>query len=250
MKKKCTRQDSARGQSSIVRTSIIVPTYEEADNLHKLVYDLHDVLKENFEITIVDDNSPDGTAEVAEKLSKTYKNINVIRRPFKMGIGSAIKEGFKVSKGDFIVQMDADFSHSPHDLPKLLHEAEHADVVLGSRRVAGGRIIGWNLHRNMVHLGANVLSRMILQLGVRDATSGFKVYRRDAFLALASMSNFNSFADFDQECLCIAKKLKLRVVEAPITFVDRIEGKSKLDLMDIISFVKAILKLKIHSLKS
>lgn len=234
----------------MVRTSIIVPTYLEAGNLPKLVEEIHDVLKENFEITIVDDNSPDGTAEVAEKLSKTYGNINIVRRPFKMGIGSAIKEGFKVSKGNLIVQMDADFSHNPRDLPRLLHAADHADIVLGSRRVSGGRIIGWGLYRNMVHMGANKLSRLILGLNIKDATSGFKAYRRDAFLALASRSHFNSFADFDQECLCLARRLGLKVAEVPITFVSRIEGESKLGLRDILAFIKAIFKLRLRLLQS
>jgi len=231
----------------MVSTSVIVPTYAEADNLPKLVHNLHDVLKKNFEIIIVDDNSPDGTAEIAKKLSETYGNIHVIRRPYKLGIGSAIKEGFKASKGDLIVQMDADLSHSPYDLPKLLQKAKHADIALGSRRVPGGKIIGWNFYRNMVHLGANVLSRIILRLGVKDATSGFKVYRRNAFLALTSKSNFNSFADFDQECLCMARKLGLRVVEVPITFVDRFEGKSKLYIDDILAFIKAIFKLRLKT---
>lgn len=227
----------------------MTPTYNEAENVPKLIDFLHEVLKGKcFEIIVIDDNSPDGTAEVVKKLSGRYENIKLLCRRAKMGIGSAYKEGFKASSGDIIAYMDADLSHDPRDLPKLINALENADMAVGSRFMKGGGIIGWGWHRYLINLGANLLVRLILRYDVKDTTSGYKAYKRKAFEKLVSMSNFGGFTDFDEEMLFLAKRHGLEIKEIPIVFVNREKGDSKLRLGDILTFTKALFNIKFRSI--
>jgi len=231
----------------MVKISVMTPTYNEAENVPKLIGFLHEVLKGNsFEIIVIDDNSPDGTAEVIRKLSSRYENIKLMCRRAKMGIGSAYKDGFKLSSGDIVTYMDADLSHDPRDLPKLINALKNADMAVGSRFMKGGGIIGWGWHRYLTNLGANLLARLILRLDVKDTTSGYKVYKRKTFEKLVSMSNFGGFTDFDEEMLYLAKKHGVKVKEIPITFVNRELGNSKLGLRDILSFIQALLSVRLR----
>lgn len=232
----------------MVEISIMTPTYNEAVNVPKLIDLLHEVLKgKSFETIVIDDNSPDGTAEVVRKLSVRYENVKLLCRRAKMGIGSAYKDGFKASSGDIIAYMDADLSHDPRDLLKLIDALKNADIAIGSRFLKGGRIIGWGWHRYLINLGANLLARFILRLNVKDTTSGYKAYKRKAFEKLVSMSKFGGFTDFDEEMIYLAKRHGLKVKEIPITFVNRAKGNSKLRLGDILAFTKALLNISFRS---
>ncbi|MFQ6080475.1 MAG: polyprenol monophosphomannose synthase [Candidatus Bathyarchaeia archaeon] len=231
----------------MVKISVMTPTYNEAENVSKLVDLLHKALKGKcFEIIIIDDNSPDGTAEVARKLSGRYENIKLLCRPVKMGIGSAYKDGFRLCSGDVIAYMDADLSHDPRSLPKLIEALENADIAVGSRFMRYGGVIGWGWYRYLINLGANLLARLILKLDVKDTTSGYKAYKRKAFEKLVSISNFGGFTDFDEEMLYLAKKHGLKVKEIPITFANRERGNSKLRLRDILAFIKALLDIRLR----
>lgn len=225
------------------KSSILVPTYNERENVLTLTRLLMDALSErDFEVVFIDDNSPDGTAEVIKELSHEYENVKVLVRPMRMGLGSAYKDGFNAATGDLIVEMDADLSHNPEELPKLLKALNGADVVVGSRYAEGGKHANWKWRRVTLSRGANSLSRIILGLEMSDVTSGFRAYKRRAFEEIASRSKFNGF-DFQVEALHIAKKLGFRIKEVPITFTDRERGKSKLRTRDIATFVISILRM-------
>lgn len=224
--------------------SVLIPTYEESRNLSALTKSLEDTLSHwDFDVVFIDDNSPDGTAERIRELSVVYDNLKLLVRPEKNGLGSAYKDGFKVSSGNTIVQMDADLSHNPEELTNLFKALENADVVVGSRCVPGGRVIGWKWYRTFINRGANLLARLVLGVRVRDATSGFRAYDRKAFEEIVSNSSMNGF-DFQVEAVYIAKRLGLKVVEVPITFANRKRGKSKLSFKEVVNFAKAVFKIR------
>lgn len=199
-------------------------------------------------MVFIDDNSIDGTAEKIKELSAKQDNIKLLIRPKKMGLGSAYKSGLEQSSGNIIVEMDADLSHDPAELTKIVKELQNADIVVGSRRVKGGRVIGWIWHRRLIHIVANIFTKLLLGLDVDDSTSGFRVYKREVFKQIASLSKFDGF-EFQVESLYIAKKLGLKVEEVPIIFRNRKHGTSKLSLRDVIYFIKAILKMKFSRAK-
>ncbi len=223
--------------------SVILPTYNERENLEKL---LPVLLKySNVEVVVVDDNSSDGTAAYVMELMKAYKNLKLVERPSKLGLGSAYKDGFKATTGKKIVTMDADLSHDPKyiaEFNKIIDE-KNVDIVIGSRYVSGGRIAGWKPHRKIISWGANFLARNFLGISVKDATSGYRMYRREAFAKIASRSVMKGY-EFQIEALFLAKKFGFKIYEYPIVFVDRKAGKSKLSVKDILKFLNAILKLK------
>lgn len=225
--------------------SVLIPTYMENENLPVLVKLLEESLSQwKFEVIFIDDGSFDGTIETIKELSERHDNLTLLVRSRKMGLGSAYKDGFKASSGEVIVEMDADLSHNPKELPKLFKALNHADVAVGSRYIRGGKTIWRKWYRKLVSRGASLLANLFLGLKVRDPTSGFRAYKRKAFEKIASQSSLNGF-EFQVEALHIAKKLELEVVEVPITFVNRTRGKSKLGLWDIIIFAKSILKMGI-----
>lgn len=223
--------------------SILVPTFMEGDNLPNLISSLEDALSEvEFEVIIIDDNSPDSTTEKIKKLSERHRNIRFLVRPSKMGLGSAYKDGFKVSCGKIIVGMDGDLSHNPRDLSKLVDALDNADVAIGSRNIDGGKTCGWKPHRKLINIWVNFFVRNFLRLRIRDSTSGFRAYRRKIFKLIVETSMFNGF-EFQVESIYIAQKLGVRITEVPIEFSDRKHGRSKLDFSACVNFVKAILKL-------
>lgn len=225
---------------------IVVPTYNEAENIPKLVKELEDILrKEEFKIIIVDDDSPDGTAEIAEKLNTQYGNIVAHRRPGKLGIGSAIREGIKIALSypntKFVVTMDADFSHAPKDLPRLLHEAKRSELVQGSRYVEGGKIVGWGISRKMISYGANLLCRTLLRTHLREHTTYYRVYSRKCAEIIAKGVQHDGY-EFAIASILTAKDHNVKVREVPITFVDRTSGRSKLKSLDIFKWFLFISK--------
>ncbi len=227
--------------------TIVIPTYNEKDNLRELAEKIFAQKIPGLEIIFVDDNSPDGTAGTIRELALKYP-IHLIARPAKLGIGSAYIAGFKKALAlgaDFIFEMDADLSHDPADIPRLLAACETGvDLAIGSRRVAGGRVIGWSPWRHFTSAGAMWFARLILGLKARDVTAGFRCFRR---LALEKINlddiHSNGYA-LQEELLYKTQKAGLAIKEIPVVFNDRTKGKSKLSKKDIVEFFTAMLKLR------
>jgi len=231
---------------------IIIPTYNEAKNLSPLIKEIFSLNIPQLNIIIVDDSSPDGTGKIAEKLSQQYP-LTVIHRAGKLGLGSAYLAGFKKAMNwgaDIILEMDADFSHNPHDLPRLIQPIEQgaADLVIGSRRIQGGNVKGWNCWRNLQSQAAMAFARLILKLKTRDITAGFRAYRKQILEKInLNMISAGGYA-FQEEMLYWCEKNNFKIKEIPVTFIDRQYGQSKLGLKDIIEFFITVLKLRFHKI--
>jgi dolichol-phosphate mannosyltransferase len=216
------------------RVFAVIPTYNEADNLPRLMAELFALDIPNLKIIIVDDDSPDGTGEIAETMRVLFQpDVQVIHRQGKMGLGSAYLEGFQMALergADFVIQMDADFSHPPASVIELLEQAEHFDVAVGSRYIPGGRLDPqWGKGRHLLSWWANsIYVRLILGLHVKDATAGYKCWTRRALLqVLDHPINSNGYI-FQVEMAYLAELLGLQVAETPIFFQDRRKGRSKM----------------------
>jgi dolichol-phosphate mannosyltransferase len=225
---------------------VVVPTYNEAENIRELVSSILKALPEAF-VVVVDDNSPDGTAEIVGEMSKADNRIHLLRRPGKLGYASAIVTGltYAFSQGAQVLgHMDADFSHDPEMLPKLLSALKEGfDVAIGSRYIAGGRVEGWSLYRKVLSRGANWLVRVLLGLPVRDCTSGFRLYRREALERLPLNKLRVEGYGFLYLSTALAVWSGLKIAEVPIVFVDRRKGKSKLSRRIIAEAAVALAKI-------
>lgn len=226
---------------------IVVPTWNERENIEPLLHSIRKVmelLKTDYEVVVVDDNSPDGTADIATKFGEQYGHIKVIRRSNKAGLGSAIKEGLKYAISDintfYVVTMDADLSHLPEEIPRLLNEASTADIVQGSRYVKGGKIEGWGMHRRIISWGANTIIKLLFRTEIKDHTSGFRVYTPKAAHVVIN-ETFSRGYEWLVEALLVAKKRGLIVKEVPIVFINRKKGRSKLALMEILKWFNFVL---------
>jgi len=215
---------------------VVVPTYNEADNLAPLVEELFALAVPGLHVLVVDDASPDGTGELAQRLAQQYRGrMSVIRRPGKLGLGTAYVAGFKralAAGADYILQMDADFSHSPGYIPLMLEEVHRHDVVVGSRYVPGGSTDErWSFWRYLLSWWANrCYSRLILGLQVRDATAGFKCFRRQVLEAIDLDGVSSSGYVFQVEMAYLCQRLGFDVLEIPIHFEDRRIGRSKMSV--------------------
>jgi len=212
-------------------TWVVLPTYNEADNIERLVEELRSVLGERRRILIVDDSSPDGTGELADRLAAAYEDVGVLHRPAKQGLGPAYIAGFRRALdggADLIVQMDADFSHDPADLPRLIAAAREADLVLGSRYVPGGGVGDWGAIRRAISRGGGAYARRWLGVPVRDLTGGFKCFRRDVLEVVRPETVRAIGYAFQVETTYQAIRAGFRVVEVPIVFNDRRVGESKM----------------------
>ena len=210
---------------------IVLPTYEEAASVERIVAEARAKLPESAQVLIVDDNSPDGTGEIADRLAGGEDAVHVLHRPVKEGLGPAYIAGFKRALAEgagLIVEMDADFSHEPAYLPRLLEAAERADLVLGSRYVAGGGVTDWGPMRQAISRGGSAYSRLVLGLDVRDLTGGFKCFRREVLEAIDLDAIRSRGYAFQVEMTYRAIELGFRVVEVPIVFRDRQDGNSKM----------------------
>ena len=229
-----------------MKTILVIPTYNEKENIEKLITKIFALNISELEILVVYDNSPDGTADIVEQLSEKYP-LHLLKREGKLGLGSAYIAGFKkaLSLGaDYIFEMDADFSHDPDDIPRMLESAQDADLVIGSRKIKGGKVIGWGWTRKFMSNGAMMFSRLLLGLKARDVTAGFRCFRRDVLHALdLDAIKSNGYA-FQEELLYRTQKAGFKITEIPVTFVDRQEGKSKLSKKDIIEFFIVMIKLR------
>ncbi len=216
------------------KVMVVVPTYNEADNLPTLVGELLALGVPGLEVLVVDDNSPDGTGQIADDLAQRYPDrVHVMHRAGKLGLGTAYLAGFRYALeqgADYIVQMDADFSHSPGYIPQFLEAVEGYDVVIGSRYVAGGRLDErWGWWRYFLSWWANsVYTRLILGLRVRDVTAGFKCWRRATLEGIGLDRVRSNGYVFQVEMAYLTEKLGYRFRELPIYFEDRRIGRSKM----------------------
>jgi dolichol-phosphate mannosyltransferase len=210
---------------------LVIPTYDEAANLEPIVAACLQHLPPGARILVVDDNSPDGTGQIADGIAAELPDVSVLHRPRKGGLGPAYVAGFREAlAGDarLIAQMDADFSHDPSDLPRLIAAADEADLVLGSRYVEGGGVSDWGPTRRAISRGGSTYARSLLGVGVSDLTGGFKVYRREVVEAIDLDSLESLGYAFQVETTYRAIKAGFRVVEVPIVFRDRRVGESKM----------------------
>ncbi|AGJ63423.1 polyprenol monophosphomannose synthase [Saccharolobus islandicus] len=229
--------------------SIVIPTYNERNNIVKLVEEIKKIVPYTSRILIVDDNSPDGTALILQDLN--IHNLTVLVRYNERGLGSAIRYGIKKAielKSDFIVTMDADFSHDPKYLPEMMKIAlnENYDLVIGSRYVKGGGIENWPFSRRIISRGANYLFKLVSHSPINDNTSNYRIYSRKAALLALECDTTNGY-EFQ---ICSIFKIirnNLTFKEYPIIFVDRKTGKSKLDFREILNWFLYIVKLSLSS---
>ncbi len=226
---------------------VILPTYGEAENIAKLIEDIEN-LKLNASILVIDDSSPDGTAEIVQEKQKKYSNITLYVRPQKTGLGTAITDGFKIflscnEPPKYVFTMDADYSHNPQDIPKLLATMRECDcaIVIGSRYVKGGKIAGWPFTRKIISKTANLIARASLGLKLKDCTSGFRCYST-SFLKEAIGNLHSHTYEIQIETVRQATLRNFKVKETPILFVNRKRGKSKLSRTEIKSYLSYTMK--------
>ena len=230
-----------------MKTLIISPTYNEKKNIQQLV-DL--VLGENpeFHLLIVDDNSPDGTGDKVKSLQSVYKNLFLETRSKKSGLGTAYIFGFKwalKNKYENIIQMDADLSHNPKDLPRMVKNLKNNDVVIGSRYINGISVVNWPLRRLMLSYGANAYSRIITGMRIKDATGGFKLWKTEVLNSIDFKQVKSSGYSFQIEMNYRTWIKKYKIVEHPIIFIDRTVGFSKMNKSIMLEAVWMVWRLRI-----
>lgn len=220
-------------ESSAGPAWLVLPTYNEAENVESLVEAVRTKLPSSAQVLIVDDSSPDGTGEIADRLAERHENVQVLHRARKEGLGPAYIAGFRqalAGGAGLILEMDADFSHDPAYLPRLLEAAKRADLVLGSRYVPGGGVSDWGPLRRAVSRGGSSYARLVLGVDVRDLTGGFKCFRREVLEAIDLDQISTRGYAFQVEMTYRAIRLGFKVVEVPIVFRERRVGTSKMDL--------------------
>ena len=223
------------------RVLIVMPTYNERQNLEIIVGRIRDSVPE-ADLLVVDDNSPDGTGDLADKLAEKDSRVQVMHRTEKAGLGRAYVAGFSwaLERGyDLIVEMDADGSHRPEDLPKLLDAAPEAGAVIGSRYVPGGTVVNWPVSRKFLSAGANIYTRTMLGVRVKDATGGFRVYKAETLREIDLNGIQSAGYCFQIDMTLRVLQAGLKIKEVPITFVERERGASKMSNSVILeSFIR------------
>ncbi len=212
------------------RVLVIIPTYNERDNIELIIGRVHAAVPA-ADVLVVDDGSPDGTGKVADALAEDDDRVHVLHRTAKAGLGAAYIAGFDwgLDAGyGVLVEMDADGSHAPEQLPRLLDALERADLVLGSRWVPGGTVVNWSRHREVLSRGANLYTRLALGLELRDATGGYRAYRSEVLEAIDYAAVASEGYCFQIDLAWRALRAGYRVIEVPITFAERERGKSKM----------------------
>ena len=243
----------------LTRALIIIPTYNEIDNVENIVRAVLEQEKNTpdvqLSVLIVDDNSPDGTASVVKKLQEDPtlgpERVHLLSRPGKMGLGTAYVEGFRYGLShtfDYIFEMDADFSHDPDELPNFLREIKSYDVVLGSRYITGANVANWPLRRLLLSYYANKYARIVTGLKVYDTTGGFKCFRREVLESIDLNSIHSNGYAFQIEMNFRAWRKKFRIKEIPIVFVDRRAGTSKMNKSIVREAVLLVWKLKFKTI--
>ncbi|GAA1797807.1 polyprenol monophosphomannose synthase [Planosporangium flavigriseum] len=225
-----TPQESAGGYPGVGRVLVVIPTYNESDNI-RVIVDRVRRAAPAVDVLIADDNSPDGTGAIADELAAADPQIHVLHRPGKQGLGAAYIAGFGWARErgyDAVVEMDADGSHAPEELPRLLDAGRDADVVIGSRWVRGGKVINWPVRRLVLSRGASLYTRMAMGYPVRDATAGYRVYRMPVLDKLELDQVASQGYCFQIDLGWRAYRHGFRIVEVPITFAERERGASKM----------------------
>ncbi|MGH2922556.1 MAG: polyprenol monophosphomannose synthase [Solirubrobacterales bacterium] len=221
----------AEGDAADPRVWVVLPTYDEADNIEPLVVAVLERLPDSRRVLVVDDNSPDGTGEIADRLAAGHDDVEVLHRERKEGLGPAYIAGFRRALdggAELVVAMDSDFSHDPTYLPRMLRAAEDADLVIGSRYIPGGGVTDWGGLRRAISRGGSAYARTLLGIGVRDLTGGFKCYRREVLETIELETVKAKGYAFQVETTFRAIRDGFKVVEIPIVFRDRAEGSSKM----------------------
>lgn len=233
-----------------MKTLVIIPTYDEINNIQKMIPTILESYPE-LHILIVDDNSPDGTAGFVKNYSEKDKRVFLIKREGKLGLGTAYVEGFKfmLSNGyDAVIQMDADFSHDPKELATFLETINNYDLVIGSRYIEGVRVINWPIRRLLLSYFANLYTRIITGMPIKDATGGFKCFRREVLQSINLDKIHSNGYSFQIEMNYIAWKKKFKLTEIPITFIDRVHGTSKMSKKIVREAIIMVWKLRIKSI--
>jgi dolichol-phosphate mannosyltransferase len=234
-----------------VRSVICLPTYNERENLEPMVRALGGLGLEGLEVLVIDDSSPDGTGEIADRLSKEVSWVHVLHREHKEGLGPAYLAGFHRALelgADLVFEMDCDFSHDPRDVPRLAEATERADLVLGSRYVEGGGTRDWGLVRRFISRGGSLYAQVLLQLGIRDLTGGFKCYRRRVLETIDLDAIDSRGYAFQIETTYRAIRAGFSVVEVPITFADREVGGSKMSKAIVLEAIWKVPALRLRAL--
>jgi dolichol-phosphate mannosyltransferase len=234
-----------------VRALICLPTYDERENLEPMVRALLDVLGPDDRVLVIDDNSPDGTGELADSLAAELDRVEVLHRQRKEGLGPAYLAGFRRALelgAQLVVEIDCDFSHDPADVPRLLEAAGEADLVLGSRYVPGGSVENWGAVRRLVSAGGSLYARVLLGVPVRDLTGGFKCYRRAVLEAIDLNAVRSRGYAFQIETTYRAVRRGFRVREVPIRFVDREAGGSKMSRSIVLEAIWKVPLLRLAAL--
>ena len=232
-----------------MKAIVCLPTYNERENVARMVRTLHGL---GVQVLVIDDNSPDGTGAIADALAAELDDVAVLHRPHKEGLGPAYIAGFRRALGegaDLILEMDCDFSHDPADVPRLLGAAENADLVIASRYVKGGGTRNWNLLRRFISRGGSLYAQVLLGLPVRDMTAGFRCYRRAVLEALPLDEIHSKGYAFQIEMTYRTLRKGFSVHEIPITFVDRLEGGSKMSRAIVVEGVWKVPALRFDALR-
>jgi dolichol-phosphate mannosyltransferase len=236
----------------VSRATVCLPTYDERENLEPMVRALAEVLGPDDRVLVIDDNSPDGTGRIADRLASELEWLDVLHRPHKEGLGRAYLDGFRraLAEGaELILEMDCDFSHDPQDVPRLIAAADDADLVLGSRYVRGGGTANWGLVRRAISRWGSLYAQILLGLGVRDLTGGFKCYRR----AVLERIDLDAIASrgyaFQIETTYRALRAGFRVIEIPIRFTDREVGGSKMSRAIVLEAVWKVPALRLAAIR-
>ena len=227
---------------------VCLPTYNERENLEPMLRALGD---KGVHVLVVDDNSPDGTGQLADRLAQELDYVSVLHRPAKEGLGPAYIAGFRRALADgaeLVLEMDCDFSHDPSDVPRLVAAAGDADVVLGSRYVAGGGVRNWGLLRRFISAGGSWYARVLLGIPVRDLTGGFKCYRRRVLETIDLDAVHSKGYAFQIETTYRALRAGFRVAEVPITFADREDGVSKMSRTIVVEAIWKVPSLRLAAM--
>lgn len=241
----------AAERSCCLKSLVIIPTFNESENITQVIRMIFGQDMAELEVLVVDDNSPDGTAEIVKTLQQDNPHLHLLTRPQKLGLGTAYVAGFRfaLENGyDRVIEMDADLSHDPKEIPNLLKASEKYDLVLGSRYVKGVNVINWPLSRLLLSMGASLYTRLITGIPVKDCTAGFKCFHRQVLEAIdLSQIESDGYA-FQIEMNFKAWKKGFRIGEIPIIFIDRRAGLSKMSKRIVREAIWMVWKLKFLSL--
>lgn len=233
-----------------MKTLVVIPTYNEIENLPLMLEALFS-LKEDLDVLIVDDNSPDKTGELAEKLKSQYHKLHVLHRKEKEGLGKAYLDAFKYAASnyqfEYLIQMDIDFSHNPDDIPRLIKGLENADCVIGSRHVKGSELL-YPWYRKLLSAAANLYAKTILNLPVKDCTAGFRAMKKEVVAKIINERFYSRDYAFQNEILFYVKKYGFQIKEIPVVFKDRKYGVSKMKLSNVLFGAIGVFKIRLRNI--